>query len=426
MAGAPGGSDILTGVNPPKTIRTIPKRLARMVGARVDALLERRPGFAAGLARYGLVVFAVIGGLFIVAGVATPEGRGQEIIYASSDGGIYAVAPEGGERTTIYDPKDGGFAAAPLLNGGSRSLSFTVFREGGDGLRGDLYGADLVRGTTSLIQPAEPGEAFIYGGYSSDRALLMAQRFSEERPPNVAVLASSGASRRYIEPEDEGGSAVLGASWTAQNSLYSWLYEADGGDRGAASLTAYNFFERRQAVVYQTESRVGRVSYNFDSNTAVFDERPVGAGFEESRLSALAGTEEMTVDGADGLGLYDPSLPLPNLDYRMAVLWADGGRSGIGLLDPAKWSFEKTDVTVAKGSRYPQISYDGTYVATLDEDETTLSVRRMDDGRVVNRIEGVQPTGIAIQRMREAGLDVPETAEWAAPALYSWRSFAGS
>ncbi|MGI8650729.1 MAG: hypothetical protein ACR2KW_10185 [Rubrobacter sp.] len=420
-------------MNLSKTIRILTKRMARVIGAQVDALLERRPGFASALARYGFLIFAALAGLFVAAGAATPEGRGQQIVYASSDGGIYSVPPEGGERTVVYDPKErGGFAASPLLNGGSRSLSFTVFRESEGNIRGDLYGADLVRGTNALIQTADPGEALVYGGYSYDRAWLMAEHFSEAVPPNVAVLTASGASRRYMEPDSEGEGVlpILGAAWTAQNSLYAWLPGPRGAGNDAASstnsLTAYDFFERRQAVVYRTENRVGRVSYNFDSNTAVFDERPVGAGFEDSRLTALAGTAEMPVSGADGLGVYDPSLPVSNLDYRMAVLWTDGQRTGVGLFDPANWTFEKTAATVEAGSRYPQISYDGTYVTTLDEGQSVLTVRSLDDGRVVNRIRDVQPNATAIEMMRESGLDVPRSAEWTAPAPYSWRSFAGS
>ncbi|WP_119069350.1 hypothetical protein [Rubrobacter indicoceani] len=394
--------------------------LLRRADARLDRALGGRPGLAAALARYGLVVFALLGTLFVAAGAAVPDGRGQQIIYASADGGIYAVAPEGGERTTVYRPDDGAFSTAPLLNGGSRSLSFTVFRGEGEMFRGDLYGSDLVRGTNALIQTADPGEAFIYGGYSYDRTWLMAERFSREGPPNVAVLTAGGASLRYIEPEGEGGSEILGASWTARNSLYAWL----DGEGSVASLTAYDFFERRQAVVYRTENRVGRVSYNFDSNTAVFDERPVGAGPEESRLTALAGTAEMPVSGADGLGLYDPSLPVPNLDRRMAVLWTDGETTGVGLFDPATWSFEKTPVTVGAGSRHPQVSYDGVYVATTSG--TEIVVRRLDDGEVVSRIPDVQSPQAAATMMRGAGLDAPQAVEWAAPPSYSWRSFADS
>lgn len=407
-------------MNPLHTARAAARRL----GAALDRTLERRPKLTAALARYGMLAFVVLGAVFIAAGAATPEGRGQQIVYAGQDGGIYSVAPEGGERLTIHAPNDDSFATAPLLNGGSRSLSFTVFHEGDGGLRGDLYGADLVRATEALIQTANPGEAFVYGGYSSDREWLMAERFSVESPPNVAVFTASGASRRYVEPEDEADAATVnGASWTARNSLYAWL---SGGSRMNFSLTAYDFFERRQAVVYRTENRVGRASYNFGSNTAVFDERPLGGDLEASRLTALAGTAEMPVSGVDGIGVYDPSLPIPELDDGMAALWTDGQTTGLGIFDPARWSFERTNIEVEPGSRYPQVSYDGSYLTTLDDSGTTLTVRRMDDGEIVGRIEDIQPPDEAVRMMREAGMNVPDSAEWTAPAPYTWRSFAAS
>lgn len=417
-----------------ETLRSLFSRLAsalrdapRRLDARLDGFLGRRPRFTAYLARYGALVFLLIGGVFVVAAAAAPEGRGQQLVYASGEGEVLAASPEPGvEPLPVFEPAEGELAAAPLLNGGSRSLSFTVLRGEGEGdLRGDLYGADLVRGTVAQIQSADPGEAFLFGGYSYDRSWLMAERFSAEEPPNAAIFTASGATRRYVEPEGEdGAAAVIGAAWGAQNSLYAWLSSGEG--EGAASLTAYNFFERRQAVVYRTENRVGLASYNFESNTAVFDERPPGAPLSKSRLVALSGTNRMPVEGADGLGLYDPSLPVPNLDYGMAVLWTDGERTGVGVFDPATWTFRETGVLVEAGSRYPQVSYDGALVATLDEAGTTLTVRRMEDGEVVRRIEGVQPPEVALDRLREGGIRIPDSAYASAPAPYSWRSFADS
>lgn len=395
----------------------------RKLDGAVDGLLTRRPGLASGLVRYGLLAFAALAALLVAVGAASsPPGRGQEIVYATKDGGISSIQPATGDEYPVYAPKDAGFAAAPLLNGGSRSLSFTVF--GGDGgeFRGDLYGADLARGTKAGLQFARAGEAFIYGGYSGDRQWLMASRFSKDAPPNVAVLASIGAGMRFIEPESAGTPAILGPAWTAQNSLYTWRK----GDGDGLSLTAYNFLEQRQAVVYETDRRVGLPSYNFESNTIVFDERPSGAPLEEAHIKAIVGTTEGEVSGMEGLNVYDPSIPVPELDYKMAVLWTDGQKTGVGLLDPNRLTFEKSGVEVEAGSRQPQVSYDGSFVATTDPDGTTVTVRRLDDGSIVRKIEGAQPPGTALEKMREVGMRVPEEAGWFVPASFTWRSFEDS
>lgn len=391
----------------------------------LDGLLRRRPGFASWIVRYGVLLFVAIAALFVVIGAASSQDRGQEIVYATSDGSIVSVNPDSDERTVVFSSRrDGGFAAAPLLNGGSRSLSFTALRGEGTSLRGDLYAADLARGTRAAIQVARDGEAFLYGGYSTDREWLVASRFSREENPNVVVLNGSGASVRSLEAGSGDPPPILGPSWTAQNSLYAWR-EGDGED---SSLTAYNFFEQRQVVVYRTDGTVGLPSYNFESNTTVFDMRPSGdpRNFEKSRLVALIGTEEMPVSGADGLGLYDPSIPVPELDYGMAVLWTDGAKSGVGVFDPATWTFTKTPVRVEEGSRKPQISYDGTYVATTDASGSRLTVRRMDDGEVALRLDDAQPPDAALNRLREAGYNVPQGAEELVPAGFTWRSFEGS
>lgn len=396
------------------------RRFRELDGA-ADGFLGRRPRFASRLSRYGFLLLAAVAALFIAVGAASPVGRGQEIVYATKDGSIVSTRPQTGETTPVYDPNEDGFASAPLLNGGSRSLSFTVLREGPGAFRGDLYGADLARGTRALIQAAEPGEAFIHGGYSSGRDWLMASRYSEEAQPNVVVFTASGATMQPLEEASPDSPAILGPTWTGLTSLYAWR-KGEGG----LSLTAYNFFEQRQAVVYETENRVGLPSYNFDSNTIVFDERPMGSSLEESRLKAIAGTAEVKVSGVGGLGVYDPSIPVPDLDNRMAVIWTDGEESGVGLFDPATWTFEKTGVNVESGSRHPRISYDGTYVATANAEGTEITVRRMDDGSVVRRVEDLQPPEEALEKMREAGLEVPKQAKWLAPPNFTWRSFEDS
>ncbi|MGH3087350.1 MAG: hypothetical protein ACRDSJ_08535 [Rubrobacteraceae bacterium] len=393
-----------------------PRRFRRLDEA-ADGLLARRPRLASGLSRYGFLLLAAFAAFFVAVGAAFPVGRGQEIVYATGEGDVVATQPATGERTPIH--VSDGLATAPLLNGGSRNLSYTVLRDGE--FRGDLYGADLARGTRALTRTATAGEVFVHGGYSNDREWLLASRYSDDARPNVVALTASGATMQPVEPGPADSPAILGPSWTGLNSLYAWRKNG-----GGLSLTAYNFFEERQAVVYETENRVGLPSYNFESNTIVFDERPVGADLEESRLTAIAGTAEVEVSGTEGLGVYDPSIPVPELDYDMAVIWTNGDESGVGLFDPSDWTFEKTGVMMERGSRHPQLSYDGTYVATANDEGNTITVRRMDDGSVVRRIEGAQPPDVALAKMREAGLTVPEEAGWLAPPNFTWRSFEDS
>ncbi len=397
-------------------------RRIRRLDEAVDGLLARRPRLASALARHGFLFLAAVAALFVAVGAASPVGRGQEILYATEGGEIASIQPESGESFRIHGSSDDGFATAPLLNGGSRNLSFTVLREGPDTLRGDLYGADLVRGTRALIEAANPNEVFVHGGYSNDREWLMASRFSGEAEPNAVVLTASGATVEPVEAAPPDSPAILAPTWTGLTSLYAWR----GGEGGSLSLTAYNFFEERRAVVYETGNRVGTPSYNPDSNTIVFSERPRDGSIEDSRLTAIAGTAEVEVSGAGGMGVYDPSIPVPELDDAMAVMWTDGERTGVGVFDPASWRFEKTGVVVERGSRYPQISYDGTYVATMDEEGTEITVRRMDDGSVARRVEGLQPPEAALEKMRKSGLEVPEEAQWLAPPNFTWRSVADS
>lgn len=397
-------------------------RRFRKLDEAADGFLARRPKLASGLARHGFLLLAAAAALFIAVGAASPVGRGQEIVYATGEGDISSIQPDTGESFPVHGPDDEGFATAPLLNGGSRNLSFTVLREGEDALRGDLYGADLARGTRAMIEAADPNEVFIHGGYSNDREWLMASRYSGDAQPNAVVLTASGATIEPVEAASPDSPAILAPTWTGLSSLYAWRK----GDRGKLSLTAYNFFEQRRAVVYETESRVGTPSYNPESNTIVFAERPRRDDLGNSRLTAIAGTAEVEVSGAEGLGVYDPSIPVPEFDDAMAVMWTDGEETGVGLFDPATWEFEKTGIPAEEGSRHPQISYDGTYVATANREGTTLTVRRMDDGSVARRIDNLQPPDTALGKMRRAGLEVPEEAEWLAPPNFSWRSVADS
>jgi hypothetical protein len=397
-------------------------RRFRRLDSAAEGFLTRRPKFASALARYGFLFLAAVAALFIAVGAASPVGRGQEIVYATEEGVIASIQPDTGESLPVHGPNDAGFATAPLLNGGSRNLSYTVLREDGESFRGDLYGADLARWTRALIEASGANEAFVHGGYSNDRSWLAANRFSGSAAPNAAVLTASGATVEPVEVASPDSPAILAPTWTAPTSLYAWRK----ADSGSLSLTAYNFFEERRAVVYETQERAGIPSYHSDSNTIVFAERPEGSDLEDSRLTVIAGTAEVEVSGAEDLGVYDPSIPVPELDFAMAVMWTDGEETGVGLFDPESWEFEKTGVVVEDGSRHPQVSYDGTYVATSDAEGTTLTVRRVDDGSVVRRIEGLQPPETAFERMERAGLEVPEESAWLAPPNYSWRSVADS
>ncbi len=397
----------------------VSQRLRNLSGSP-DRLFSRRPGLARWLVRYGWVLLLAVGLLLVAGSAVTATGRSQEIIYATQDGSIVSVEPESGETTAIYEGGDGRFATTPATTGGSRSTAFTVLREGDEALRGDLYSTDLVRGTRALTERARPAEVLAYPDFSGDRSWLLAGRFTADSPPNVLLLPASGATKRLLEPASPAGVPVLGPAWTAPNTVYAWRMEANG-----PVLTAYDFFERRQATVYTSDQRTGRPAYYFDPNALVFDERPRGADPEESRVRILVGTGSLRVSGAEGLGLYDPSPVVPEIGERIAVMWTDGESTGVGLLDPATGRFDKTGVRVEDGSRYPRVSRDGSYVATASPDGSELAIRRLDGGELVRRIRDVQPPETVLTKMRDAGLRVPSEAGWFVPANFSWRSLDG-
>lgn len=393
-------------------------RLLHRFDDSLDRLLGRWPRLAANTIRYGWTLLLVVAILLLAIGAVTAGGRSQEIIYATQNGSIVSLEPESGMMVTeIYTGSPSDYAASPARTGGSRNISFTVLREDGESLRGDLYSADLVRGTRALTRRAGPGEVFTDSAFSGDRTWLLASRYAAGTPPNALVLPASGATERLLEPDLPGAAPVLGPVWGAENTVFAWRLGQDG-----LTLTAYNFFERRQAVVYQTGNRVGTPYYYFDANALVFDERPRGENLSGSRLRLLVGTGELDVSGAEGLGLYDPSPIVPELGDALPVMWTDGRKTGIGLIDSESWGFSKTAVTVEPGSRSPRVSRDGAYVATTDAGGTALTVRRMEDGSVVRRVRDLQPPGAALYRMREAGFGFPQEAGWFTSENFSWRS----
>ncbi len=384
--------------------------------ASLDRFIARRPGLAGNTARYGWVLLVALAILLLAVGAVMAGGRSQEIIYATKGGSIVSLEPESGVVTEIYagDPDD--YATSPARTGGSRSISFTVLRGSGENLRGDLYSVDLVRNTRALTRRAGPGKVFADSSFSGDRTWLLASRYAAGTPPNVLVLPASGATERLLEPDLPGAVPLLGPVWGAENTVFAWRLGPDG-----LTLTAYNFFERRQAAVYETSKRVGTPYYYFDSNALVFDERPRGADLPESRVKVLVGTGEIPLSGAEGLGLYDPAPIVPELGNALPVMWTDGAKTGVGLIDSKNWSFSKTGVMVEKGSRNPRVSRDGSYVATTDAGGVTLAVRRVKDGSVVRRVDDLQAPGAVLDRMRQAGFESPKEAGWFAPA-FSWRS----
>ncbi|MGB3684008.1 MAG: hypothetical protein WA990_16140 [Rubrobacteraceae bacterium] len=391
-------------------------KLRHRLGVSLNTLTARRPWLARNIVRYGWVSLAVLALLLLAVGAVAGGERSQEIVYATEDGSIVSLEPESGVVTEIYTGDSGGYAVAPARTGG-RSTSFTVLRGEGENLRGDLYSADLARNTRALTSRAEPGEALTDSSLSSDRAWLLAGRYAIGAPPNALVLPASGATERLLEPDLPGSTSLLGAVWGAQNTIFAWRPGPNG-----LSLTAYNFFERRQAVVYETDKKVGTPYYYFDSNALVFDERPRGSDPLESRVRLVVGAAELPLTGAEELGLYDPAPIVPELDDALPVMWTDGKKTGVGLIDSKTWSFTKMNVTVEAGSRSPLVSRDGSYVATTDAAGATLTVRRVKDGGVVRRVEDLQAPGEALDRMREADFDLPEEAGWFAGENFSWRS----
>ncbi len=392
-------------------------RLRHRFDASLDRFIARRPGLAGNTVRYGWVLLAMLTILLLAVGVVTGRERSQEIIYATEDGSVVSLEPESGEVTEIYTGNPDDYATS-LARTGGRSISFTILREDGGELRGDLYSADLVRNTRALTQRAEPGEVLADSSFSGDRTWLLASRYTAgSSPANVLALPASGVTKRLLEPDLLGAVPVLGPVWGAENTVYAWRLGPDG-----LTLTAYNFFERRQATVYETQKRVGAPYYYFDSNALVFDERPQGADLSESRVKLLVGTGEIPLSGVEDLGLYDPAPIVPELDDALPVMWTDGEKTGVGLMDSKDWSFSKTGITVETGSRNPRVSRDGAYVATTDAAGTVLTVRRMGDGSVVRRVDDLQEPGATLDRMREAGFGPPREARWFASENFSWRS----
>lgn len=388
----------------------------------MDSFLARHPGAARNIARYGWVVLLVVAALLLAGGTVLAGGaRSQQVVYATRDGSIVALEPVSGATTTLYKGDAGRYATMPGRTGGSRGISFTVLREEEGALRGSLYGADLVRETRALLENARPGEVLGYPDYAADREWVMANRFTGDSPPNVEVFTASAATSRLLEPDGPGASAIIGPAWTAERSIHAWK---PGPEK--TTLTAYNFFERRQATVYETRNVIGPSSYYFDGNAFLFAERPRGAGLEESRLKLRVGTGAFSISGTGDLGIYDPSPPVTFLDGKIAVIWTDGEKTGIGMVDPRGWAFSKTGIEVEAGSRNPRVSNDGLYVATTDSAGGEITVRNMADGSVVRRIRDAQPPEIALNRMREAGIEVPLAAGWLAPPNYGWRSFEDS
>lgn len=398
-------------------MNSIPERW-RALDASLERLLARRPALARGVVRYGWLILLSLAALLVAGGAVTAGGRSQQVVYATQDGSIVSLEPVSGTKTILYEGDDGHYATTPGRTGGSRSIAFTVLRNDAGELRGSLYGADLVRETRALLQDAEPGEVIAYPDYDTQRKWVLANRFTRDAPPNVEVFTASAATSRLLEPDLPGAVPILGPAWTAENSIYAWRMGS-----GKSTLTAYNFFERRQATVYETGEQVGSSAYYFDANAFLFAERPRGAGLERSRIKLLAGTGELSISGVGDLGLYDPSSPVTYLENKIPVLWTDGEKTGVGLIDPDGWTFNKTGVEVEAGSRDPGVSNDGRYVATTSSAGTELTVRKMSDGSVVRRVEDVQPPDTALRRMREAGMRVPKEAGWLRTANFSWRSF---
>lgn len=390
----------------------------RALDTSLERLFARRPAFARGLVRYGWLILLALAALLLAGGAVTAGGRSQQVVYATQDGSIVALEPVSGRETVLYEGNSDHYATTPGRTGGSRSIAFTVLRDDAGELRGSLYSADLVRETRALLQNAAPGEVLAYPDYDTQRKWVLANRFTRYASPNVEIFTASAATSRLLEPNLPDAAPTLGSAWTAENSIYAWRTGS-----GKSSLTAYNFFERRQASVYETKDRVGPGAYYFDANAFLFAEHPRGAGLEQSRLKLLAGTGELKVSGAEDLGVYDPSSPVTYLKSKIPVLWTDGKKTGVGLVDPDGWNFSKTGVEVEAGSRNPGISNDGRYVATTNSEGTEITVREMNDGSIVRRIRDVQPPDTALRKMRKAGMRVPKEAGWLAPPNYSWRSF---
>lgn len=404
-------------------------RYARRLDAALAGFLGRRPVLARNLVLLGFLSLLLVA--VLAAGVGVAGGRGvEEVVYATRGGSIVAVEPVSGEARVLYEGdaseeapgESSRLAFAPTTGGGSRWLAFSVLRAGaGASPRADLYTVDPVRQTRARLTGAGSGEVFAGPAFSPDRVRVLSGRYEVGAVPNVAVMPRSGSSVSLLDPDLEVSSPVLSAAWISDDALFAWRALSSG----TLSLTAHDLRERRRVTVHETEDEpVGPLSYHRDSNTAVLAERPRGAPLQSARLKLLVGDEEMPLSGAgDDLGLYDPSPPASVLDGEMAVVWTDGEAWGVGLLDPESWTFRETAVRVEPGSRHPQISPDGLHVATYDEAAGAITVRRLEDGGLVRRIEGAQPPEAALERLRESGFGIPPETSWFAPPSFAWRSF---
>jgi len=378
--------------------------------------------YAAGPPVWGLMVLGFAALLAVGAagaGLAVAvEGRSQEVVYATEGGEILAVEPVSGRVREIYTGD--GYAAYPSRAGGSRSLAFSVLRGSGEDLRADAYSVvDLVRETRARLTSAAAGRAFLSPEFSDGRSHISTVAYSTGSGPNVLVGPSSGAKLGPLLGAEAvaSGAELLGPVWLSDESLYALRVEGE-----ETVLVVHDLVERRRAAAHETRGVVsGPLSYHEDSNTLIFAERPRGADLSESRVRLFTGTAEGRVRGADGLGLYDPSPPIPSLGGKVAVMWTDGEATGVGLLDGANsWSFSKTGMEAESGARYPQVSQDGAMIATAKGE--AITVREMWSGETVRAIRDAQTPEDAPERLREAGLEVPKEAVETAPPSFGWRS----
>lgn len=361
--------------------------------------------------------FVLVGISVVAGGFALGPVKSQRVVYAGDGGEVISLNPGSGEETEIYGGE--GFATSPRTVG--RSLSFTVLRGAGEALRGDLYAADLVRQTRSRLLAASSGEVFTPSAFSPRRERVLAGRYARREAPNVVAMPASSAQRDYLlEPGIEGRPALMGPEWGRGTVIYVW-----SADDGKFSLSAYDVLEERRISLYETERVVSAPVYLGDRNSIVFAERPEGGGREKSRLKVFMGTQEIEISGTEGLGLYDPSPPVFELGNKVAVAWTDGEKSGLGLIDPADWSFEKTGIEFPESARNPRVSPDGSMVAFTDRGGGRLTVLDMGDGEVVERVDGLQSPRDLYRHMEEAGFSVPDGAIRLAPPSFGWRNVSG-
>jgi hypothetical protein len=395
-------------------------RAGSNLDSRLDRWLMRHPRFTRGFARYGWVTFVVLALVVLFAASFTKVGRSQQIIYVAEEGDVVMLDPDNGSSSVIYEAEEGdSYATGLTRTGGSRNLAFTVLKEDASSLRGDIYTVDMNRGARSKITNAAPGEVFAAPDFSFGTGGVAATHYSRSAPPNTLTVQSIGFNEVFLEPNLPGRPALLGPAWISESAIYSW----SAGESETTLLKAYNFVERRQVAVYETKNEVGYSTYHRDSNSLVFSERPRGGELAESELKILVGTELLPISGIEeGVGVYDPSPPTPALQGEMAVIWTDGSESGIGIFNPETREFRRTDVPVPNGSRNAQISRNGDYVATTDATGTELLIQDLQSGGVIRRVDGLQPLGTTMNKMRDNGLRVPPEAEWFTQANFGWRA----